>query len=239
MIDPKAAIETIEANRPIILGIKVRIFGRDEDVDHDIGVLQKAREAADATSLPIMLHWTNEPRLLALLRKGDILVHPFNPMAAGPHCLDANGKVYPQILELKERGIYTDFAHGTHLDWTYAEQAAKQGWFPDTISTDLHRRHVPPLGIVFDLVTTMTKFVHLGLPIEEAIRKVTLVPAEVIPFPEKLGTLAAGAVADVSVLDLQLGAFELFDSKREKRIAKQMITSFATVKGGKLVAKSA
>src|SRR5262249_8379664 len=158
LIDPAAAVKTIEENRDITLGIKVRVTGRDEDVPHDVEVLKKARDAADQTHVPIMLHWTNDSRLLSILKKGDILVHPFNPPRAGPTRLGSDGKVLPQILELKDRGIFTDFAHGTHLLWPTAERAAEQGWFPDTISTDIHRAHVGPNGAVQDLVTTMGKF---------------------------------------------------------------------------------
>jgi dihydroorotase len=234
MIDPDAAVKTIEQNRGIILGIKVRITGHDDDVPHDIEVLKKARQAADQTGLPIMLHWTNEPRLLAILKAGDILVHPFNPPRSGPNLLGADGMVLPQILELKDRGIFTDFAHGNHLQWETAEKAARQGWFPDTISTDIHRAHAAPNGAVIDLPTTMTKFLHLGLMVNQAIEKVTANPARILKFPEKIGSLEPGAVADVSVIQIQQGEFELVDSNRQKRTVRQRIAPVATVRAGKL-----
>ncbi len=197
MIDPRAAVKTIQENPGMILGIKVRITGRDQDVPHDIEVLRKAREAADNAGVPIMLHWTDEPKLLAILKKGDILVHPFNPPRSGPNLLGADGKVLLQILELRDRGIFTDFAHGNHLQWETAEKAAQQGWFPDTISTDIHRAHAAPNGAVIDLVTTMSKFMFLGLSEGQAIEKVTANPARILKFPEKIGSLETGAAADV------------------------------------------
>jgi dihydroorotase len=236
LIDPKAAIKTIEDNRPLILGIKVRINGRDNEVDHDVDALTKARIVSDATGLPIMMHWTNEPRLLSILKQGDVLTHPFNPVRAGPNCLGPDGKVLPQILELKGRGIRTDFAHGGHLDWTVAEKAAAQGWFPDTISTDIHRAHVKPNGVVIDLVTTMSKFLYLGLPVEQAIEKVTAAPARSLKFPDRIGTLGVGSVADLSILTVEQGRFEFADSTRQPRTGTQRIVPFATVKGGQLVA---
>ena len=235
MIDAQAAIRSIQANRDVILGIKVRINGRDDEVAHDVDVLKKAREASDATGVPIMMHWTNEPRLLTLLGKGDILTHPFNPPRAGPSCLGADGRVLPQILELKERGIFTDFSHGGHLLWETAEKAAAQGWYPDTISTDIHRAHVAPDGVVIDLVTTLSKFLYLGLSVEQAIRKVTGEPARILRFPEKIGTLQAGAIADVSILNVEQENVEFFDSTREKRVGHQRIVPVATVKGGNLI----
>jgi dihydroorotase len=235
MVDPKAAVRTIEENRDVILGIKVRITGRDADVAHDIEVLKKTREASDAAGVPIMMHWTNEPRLLAMLKKGDVLTHPFNPERAGPSCIGPDGKVFPQILELKSRGIFTDFSHGGHLLWETAEKAAQQGWFPDTLSTDIHRAHVAPNGAVIDLVTTMSKFLYLGLPLDQAIEKVTSAPAGILKFPERIGTLEAGMTADVSVLGVEEGAFEFLDSTRQKRTGRQRIVAAATVKAGKLV----
>jgi dihydroorotase len=239
MIDPRAAIAAIQQNRSLILGIKVRINGRHDELSHDIEVLKKAREASDATRVPIMMHWTNEPDLLGILKKGDILTHPFNPPSPNSsNLLGGEGdRILSQILALKERGIWTDFSHGGHLSWKVAETAAKQGWFPDTISTDIHRAHVPPNGIVIDLATTMSKFLYLGLPVDQVIERVTAAPAKILQFPEKIGSLEPGSVADLSVLEVATGDVELFDSTREKRIGRQRLAAVATVKGGKLIEK--
>jgi dihydroorotase len=127
-----------------------------------------------------------------------------------------------------------DFAHGSHLLWETAEKAAHQGWYPDTISTDIHRAHVAPNGTVIDLVTTMAKFVYLGLTVEQAIEKVTAAPARMLNFPEKLGTLEPGTTADVSVLSVERGSFDLLDSTRQKRVGQQRIVPVATVRGGEI-----
>src|SRR5262245_14658194 len=113
MIDAQAAIRTISANRDRILGVKVRVNGKHSDVAHDIEVMKVAREVSDATGLPIMMHWSLEPDLLAILKKGDILAHPFNPPSQNSaNLFGADGaqaeKVVPQILALKDRGIWTD-----------------------------------------------------------------------------------------------------------------------------------
>jgi dihydroorotase len=243
-IDPKlvsapAAIKTIQDNRDVILGIKVRINGRDEELALDIESLKKGRMASDETGVPVMLHWTNQVPLLSMLKKGDILVHPFNPPMYGPSLLGTDGKVLPQILELKDRGIHTDFAHGNHLKWETAEQAFQQGWYPDTISTDISTLHTAPNGIVFDLVTTMSKFLYLGLTLNQVIERVTVNPTISLKFPERIGTLDVGNIADISVLSVDSGDFELIDTMREKRTAKQRITPVATVRAGQLyVAKA-
>jgi dihydroorotase len=234
LIDGKATTKMIQDNPGLILGIKVRINGRDEEVDHDVGVLAVARQVSDTTGVPIMMHWSNHPRLLGMLKKGDILTHPYNPPRSGPNLLGADGKVLPQILDLKSRGIYTDFAHGNHLLWETAEKAAASGWFPDTISTDIHRAHAAPNGNVIDLVTTLSKFLYLGMPLERVLEAVTAQPARELKFGEKIGTLEPGAVADISVLRIENASFELRDSTRQTRTVKQRVVPTAVVRAGVL-----
>jgi dihydroorotase len=234
LIDGKATTRMIEDNPGLILGIKVRINGRDAEVDHDAGVLTVARDVSSAAGVPIMMHWSNHPRLLGMLKKGDILTHPYNPPRSGPNLLGPDGKVLPQILELKSRGIYTDFAHGNHLLWETAEKAAANGWFPDTISTDIHRAHAAPNGNVIDLVTTLSKFLYLGMPLERVLEAVTAAPARELTFGERIGTLEPGAVADISVLRIENASFELRDSTRQARTAKQRVTPTAVVRAGVL-----
>ena len=236
MINAQAAIRTIGANRDRLLGIKVRVNGRHSDLAHDIGVLKVAREVGDATGLPIMLHWTVEPELLALLKKGDILAHPFNP----PESTQANlfgadkqqaDKILPQILALKERGIWTDVQLGTtHHSWAVAEKAMAQGFVPDALSTDITRAmDGTSAGSV---LVPMSEYLHLGLPLEKVIAGVTANPAKIFNFPEKLGTLEPGVTADVAILELAQGNFEYRDQEKVARTLKQHFVAAATVKGG-------
>lgn len=236
-IDGPDAIRTIEANEDRIVGLKVRINGRRADLARDLEILAVGREVADATGVPIHLHWTNEPDLLALLKRGDTLVHPFNPDTPNQSNLvgGSGSEILPQILELRERGIWTDFAHGNHLDWSVAEIAAEAGWYPDAISTDIHRGHVAPNGVVHDLVTTMAKFMYLGLTAEQAIERVTTNPAKMYRFPERIGTLAEGAVGDVTVLEVVEGPIELIDTRRQARTANRKLAVAACAKGGRMV----
>src|SRR5262245_51706746 len=235
MVDARAAIRTIGMNRDRILGIKVRINGKHSDLAHDIEVLKTAREASDATGVPIMLHWTDEPDLLAILKKGDILAHPFNPPSQNSaNLFGADGtqaeKVLPQILALKDRGIWTDGQLATtHHSWEISEKATKQGWYPDSISTDISRT---PDGAPASVLVPMSEFVHLGMPVDQVIAGVTANPAKMINFPEKVGTLVPGVTADVAVLELKDGPFEFNDGARQTRTLKQQFVAAATVKGG-------
>lgn len=235
MIDARAAIRTINANRDRILGIKVRVNGRHSDLQHDLGVLKVAREVSDAVGLPIMMHWSTERELLAMLKKGDILAHPFNPASTNSaNLFGSDGeqaeKVLPAILELKDRGIWTDVQLATtHHDWNVSEKAFKQGWVPDVISTDISRA---PDGQPASVLVPMSEFLHLGLPLEQVIAGVTANPAKVLNFPEKIGTLEPGTIADVAVLELVQGSFEYADQVRVARTLKQHFVPVATLKGG-------
>jgi dihydroorotase len=236
LINPGAAVRVINEHRGRILAIKVRINGIHDELAHDLEVLKKAREAADATGLPIMMHWSNEPDLLALLKRGDILTHPFTPPSPRMPNLfgGAPGAVLPQILELKDRGVLTDAQMGTsHHLWDNSEKAFSQGWIPDLISTDIGAQTPQtPNGQLLPWV--MTQFLRLGLSVEQIIERVTLTPTRVFKFPEKIGTLEPGVTADVTVIDLQQGNFELIDQQNNKRTARQKFVPVATVHAGTL-----
>ena len=234
MINAQQIIRTIGANRDRILGLKVRVNGRRSDLEHDLGVMKIAREVGDATGLPIMMHWSVEPELLALLKRGDILAHPFNPPS--PNSSNVFGgdtqadQVLPQIVMLKDRGVWTDGQLATtHHSWEVSEKAVKQGWFPDAISTDISRA---PDGSPASVLVPMTEFLHLGMPLEKVIAGVTSTPAKIFNFPEKVGTLEPGTPADVAVLELQQGSFEYADQTRVPRTLKQQFVATATIKGG-------
>jgi dihydroorotase len=236
LINARSAIRAINEQRDRILAIKVRINGIHDELANDVEVLKRAREAADATGLPIMMHWSNEPDLLAMLKRGDILTHPFAPPSPRmPNLFGGQpGKVLPQILELKDRGILTDGQAGSsHHSWEVSEKALSQGWSPDLISTDIGAKTPQtPNGQLLPWV--MTQCLYLGLTVEQIIERVTLTPPKVFKFPQKHGTLEPGVTADVTVLDLQEGKFELIDQQGAKRIGKQKFVPVATVHGGTL-----
>jgi len=235
MINPRAAIQIINNNRDRLLGVKVRVNGKHSDLPRDIEVLKAAREVTDATGTRIMLHWTTEPDLLNILKSGDILAHPFNPASErDSNLFGADGKqsdkVLPQILELKSRGIFTDGQLATtHHAWAVSEKAAAQGWWPDTISTDISRT---PDGQPASVLVPMSEFLHLGMPLEQVIAGATSTPARAMSPPEKIGTLEPGVTADVAVLDLEQGSFEYPDGARQMRTLKQRFVAAATIKGG-------
>ena len=233
---PKA-IAIIERHRDVILGVKVRLT-RNSIVSRESGIrpLYLAREAADAVRLPIMVHpqdaWCDSlDDILAVMRGGDILTHCFHGDSHG--ILDGDGKVRRSVREAIERGVIFDVGHGRgSFSWEVAERALEQGIGPTTISSDLHVYNVA--GPVYDLATTVSKFLHLGLSLEGALHKVTATPARVLGMSDQIGTLRVGAWADAVVFDLQQGQFELHDARGETRVGRQRLVPTAVVRGGKL-----
>lgn len=231
---PKA-IATIEQHRDVILGVKVRLT-RNSIVSREAGIrpLHLAREAADAVRLPIMVHpqeaWCDSlDDILAVMRDGDILTHCFHGLSHG--ILDADGKVRRSVHEAMERGVIFDVGHGRgSFSWQVAERALRQGVQPQMISSDLHAYNVN--GPVYDLATTVSKFLHLGFSLEDALHKVTATPARALGMSDHIGTLRAGAWGDAVVFQLQDGEFELRDSHDETRIGRQRLVPKTVVRAG-------
>ncbi|MCZ6678029.1 MAG: amidohydrolase/deacetylase family metallohydrolase [Candidatus Poribacteria bacterium] len=231
------ACEMIEKHRDVILGVKVRLT-KHSIVSERSGMLplHRAREAADAAGLPIMVHpqgaWCDSiDDILAVMGERDILTHCFHGSACG--ILDDDGNVRKSVREAMERGVVFDVGHGAgSFSWNVVESAMAQNAAPQTISSDLHVYNVN--GPVYDLATTVTKFLHLGMSLDDAIAKVTSVPAEVILMPGKIGTLAAGAWGDAVVFELRQGEFQLVDSPGEVRIGKENLVPITVVKGGRV-----
>ena len=232
--NPKLAIRTIERNRDVILGVKVRL-SRPIAGDHDLAALRLAKEAADAVKLPVMVHIgdTASPLkdILAMLTKGDVVTHSFRGGEGG--ILDAKGRILPEVRAAVDRGIHLDIGHGAgSFSFDTAEKALRQELLPGTISSDVHQFNVN--GPVFDLATTLSKFLHLGLTLEQVIERASTNAANTFGFPQDLGTLREGAEADVAVFTLAEGNFEFVDSLKQKRTGHLKLLPVATVKAGRI-----
>ena len=164
------------------------------------------------------------------MREGDVLTHMYH---GDPHgILDENGTIRPAVRAARERGVIFDVGHGEgSFVWEIAEQALAQEFTPTTISSDLHKYNVG--GPVYDLITTVAKFLHLGLTLDDALAKVTAVPGRVVGLEGKAGTLAVGAFGDAVVLEPQEGRFQLMDSRRTARTADLRLLPRAVIKDGR------
>lgn len=231
------ACKTIETNRDLILGVKVRLT-RDSIVSESAGMipLQRAREAANAAGLPIMVHpqaaWCDSlDDILAVMKKDDILTHCYHGMACG--ILNDGGHIRESVRDAIDRGVIFDVGHGAgSFTWEVVESALEQGVLPQTISSDLHIYNVD--GPVYDLANVMTKFLHLGLSLEDVIAKVTSVPATAVLRNEQLGTLAPGTVGDAVLLELLEGQFELRDCVGAVRTAGRKLEPVKVIRAGRV-----
>lgn len=233
------AAKTIERHRDVILGMKVRLT-RNIAGDHDLEALRRARAAAAAVDLPLMVHIGGSaspvPEIVKMLRPGDVITHSFRGGEGG--ILSDEGKVFEEVLEAVDNGVHLDIGHGAgSFSFDTAEKTLAQGLKPGTISSDVH--HFNIYGPVFDLATTLSKFLQLGLTLEETIARATSHPSQVFGRLKGLGTLNEGAEADIAIFALDEGRFEFVDALGGRRTGSQKLRPVATVKGGALYGDSA
>jgi dihydroorotase len=225
------ATQIVEENRDIILGIKARI---DASTTRGVGIrpLELARELADTVGLPLMVHIGSSPptlnEILALLRPGDILTHCFR--TAGEHRIVENGRVREDVIALQKAGLILDIGHGTgSFGFDTAEIALAQGILPDVISSDIHQLAVQ--GPMFDLPTTLSKFLNLGMSLPDVIERATSRPAAAMHRPD-LGTLKVGSAADIALFRLEEGEYTFFDAQMEQRKGTTRLVNTLTMVDG-------
>ncbi|MGO1076833.1 amidohydrolase/deacetylase family metallohydrolase [Inquilinus sp. CA228] len=226
------AVEVAEANRDVIIGIKVRI-GRIASGPAGIAPLDVALQVADETGLPLMVHIDEPPpsyeAVVDRLRPGDVLTHCFRPFPNSPVTRD--GQIKPEVLAARQRGVLFDIGHGKgSFGWKTARTMLAQGFKPDTISSDVHALCIN--GPAYDQVTTLSKFLALGMPLDEVIAASTVNAAKALGRPE-LGTFKPGSVGDASILSLQDGAFPLEDVRGEIVTADRRIFAEGVVVNGR------
>lgn len=233
-INITATRQVIEQNRQWIVGVKARL-SRSAAGDHDLEALRRARQVADPLKVPLMIHMGQSasplPQILALLRPGDIVTHLYSPPPNG--ILDANGKILPEVREARRRGILFDFGNGrvSHFTWDVVERALQQDFLPDTLSSDMTA--IGRTLQVFNLPHVMSKFLMLGMTVDQVVARVTANAARAIPEFKAYGSLRTGAVADVAVLELKEGDFEFVDNADTKRTGHKKLFPSAVVVGGK------
>ena len=223
------------ADTGTIVGIKVRL-GEELTGPNAIPALERAVEAGWAADVPVMVHigdsTATTEQIMERLRPGDIVTHAFTDRRNG--IFDDRGRVHAAALEARRRGVIFDVGHGAgSFSFRRAEAALAEGFRPDTISSDLHRLNVD--GPVFDLVTTLSKFLHLGLGVDEVIAMATTEPAAAIGRAGTVGTLTSGAVADVAILSLEEGNYRFTDSLGVTVTGRQRLAPVATIRAGKRV----
>lgn len=236
-VDPERAAAVARANADLIVGFKVRISEQLAGPNGLAG-LDRALEAGQATGLPVMVHIGGTAfdieEALDRLRPNDIVTHAYTGWRPGGIVTDA-GRIVSAAREARSRGVRFDVGHGAgSFTWPIAEAAMADGFRPDTISSDLHRFNVA--GPVHDLATTLSKFLLLDLSLDEVIAMATTAPAAALGCGAGItgiGTLAVGAEADVSILRLEDGRFDLTDSAGSTREGRQRLVPVMVLRSGR------
>jgi len=237
-VDCNAALECIEGNRDVIVGVKVRGSRNAFGEDNTAQPVWMARAAATAAGVPVMMHIGDPPptldQALPILRAGDFVTHSYKGQPV-TRLVDRDGTVRADVQAARERGVLFDLGHGNgSFSWTVARQLADQRFWPDTISTDVHTANVgPPLSL--DMPGVLSRLLHLGMPLEDVIRASTLIPARCIGWSDRIGSLAVGREADVAILALENGEYDLIDSHRKTERATRRLVARHTLRAGRRI----
>ena len=232
--DVSLARGAIARNRDVVIGVKARLSNNVAGTG-DLEALRRAQEAAAPFGLPVMIHigqsYSPLRAILPLLKRGDIVTHMYAPAPNG--ILDDNGRVFPDVLAARRRGIWFDFGNGVadHFNWDVVERAMKQGFAPDTFSTDWNTMS-RTTGVI-DFANVMSKILMFGMPLDQVIARATVNAARVFDAFDDRGTLNVGAPADIAVMELREGSFEFLDTYQGKRTGRQRLFPIATGVGGK------
>jgi dihydroorotase len=232
LMNPIDAVQVADANRDLIVGIKVRV-GRTSSGASGIVPLQIALEVANEVGMPLMAHIDHPPptyeEVVSLLRPGDVLTHAFRPFPNAP--VSAQGTVKKVVLEARERGVFFDIGHGRgSFAFKTARAMLANGFYPDTISSDVHILCIN--GPAFDQVTTMSKFLCMGMPLGDVVAASTVNAAMALRRPE-LGSLKPGSVGDATLISIREGKFDYEDVVGEHLIGDRKIVSEGVVIGGR------
>lgn len=232
LLDAREAARVAREHKDLVLGVKVRV-GKSASGDSGIMPLDIALEVADEVGLPLMAHLDSPPparhEVVSRLRPGDILTHCFRPFPNAP--VHADGRVRDEILAARQRGVIFDIGHGGgSFGFGTTRKMLAAGFLPDVISSDVHAISIE--GPAFDLLTTMSKFLCLGLDLPTVIKLATVNAAAAIGRPE-LGTLNVGSVGEATVIDIASGKFDYADSIGEQMIGDRRMLSAGVVLAGK------
>jgi len=236
-MDPEMAANVAKHYKDYIVGIKVAHYHSSSFIAVD-----RAVEAGKLANIPVMVDFGGTKPMLSIedllmnrMRPGDILTHTFGEnLGVKETIVDLETKkLKPFVVAAQKKGIIFDVGHGGgSFAFTQAIPAAKSGFYPETISTDLHTGSMN--SAMKDMLNVMSKFLALDMKLTDVIKASTWAPAQAIKR-EELGHLSVGAVADIAVLNLRQGKFGFYDVARYKMEGKQLLECEMTIKGGRVV----
>jgi dihydroorotase len=231
-MEPERTAEVARRNSDVIVGIKIAHYAGPEWIAVD-----RAVEAGRSAHIPVMVDFATfrperpfQELVLKHLRPGDIYTHTY--LSVVP-MLDKEGILLPYLLEAKKRGVIFDVGHGGgSFSWKQAIPAVRQGFVPDSISTDLHTDSMN--AGMKDMLNVMSKFINMGMTLEDVVACATWHPAREI-HREELGHLTPGAPADLAVLRLVQGDFGFIDSAGLRMKGSRKLVGEMTIREGRVV----
>ena len=234
-MNPHRTAQCVQNNSDILVGIKLAHYNGHEWAPTDSTV-----QAGNITKTPVMIDFGGSNPPLSIeelfmdhLRSGDIFTHCYASLKSRESIVDDNGKVKPFVFEARKKGIIFGVGHGGgSFRWSQAIPAIQQGLKPDVISSDLHIGSMN--GGMKDMANLMSKFLNLGMSVQDVILRSTWNPAKVIHHPE-LGNLSVGADADVAIFNLRKGDFGFIDVGSDKIKGTQKLEAELTIRAGKIV----
>ncbi len=235
-----AMAETIEANKDVIKGVKLRLVGKLV-ASAGVEVVKTAKKIAKQFGLPIMVHigdWDNlvpatvTPECLSVMEAGDILAHLYSGNQG--NVIKSDGTILPELKAARERGVIMETATGrSNFSFAVARKCLAEGILPSIISTDLNHRCLKDR--TFSLPVNMSKFMALGLDLKQVVAMTTINPARAIHEESRIGSLKPGMAADVSILEIRSGAWTLTDTPGETMKADRLVTPVTAIKDGKVI----
>jgi dihydroorotase len=226
-------IDSVEKHSDLIRYLKVGAFS-----GYGTGPMKIAKGLAEVIGRPMYAHigefQQQEGRdsayeIYRIAGAGDIVTHIYHGNACG--ILDKEGSIRPVVLEAANRGVLFDVGFGGfNFSWQVAETAAKQGFYPNLISSDLQQFNV--MGPTRSLANVMSVFLHLGMPLKGIIERITSAPARALSLHDRAGSLSPGMPADITVFKVERGQYELQDTRNGKRVANQYIVPTTAFKNG-------
>ena len=231
-MEAEATARVASEHRDLIVGVKVAHY-----VAANWTAVDRAVEAGKLANIPVMVDFgrssperSYQDLLLKHLRPGDISTHMY---ASTIPLFDEGGKLLPYLAAARKRGVLFDLGHGNKsFFWDQAVGAIRQGWVPDSISTDIHVRS--QLTSLKDMTTAMSKMLTLGVPLKDVIHMSTVNPAVQVRRPE-LGSLTVGSPADIAVLRLEQGTFGYLDGSDVRYPGSQRLVCEMTISSGQVV----
>lgn len=252
--DVAVLCRAVERHRDLVVGVKVRIASPTVGAN-GCEPLRLARQAAEASGMPVMAHVGIGPpdlrEVLDELRPGDILTHCCTGHSM--NCIGQGNRVSTAARHARDRGVIFDVGHGAgSFSFRTAGLMLADGFAPDVISSDIHSLSRYGNGLTqaddgltyyvgrdsgdeLDLLACMTKLLHLGMPLEDVISAVTERPARALGRHPEIGALRIGGVADICLLRVEEGQFDIFDTHGERRRATRAFRAAKTLRNGRML----